>query len=295
MHKDNHEIVGAEPTLIELSHRVRGHIKLDWQHKIFDSAVESFNHEESPLRLKNFASALNELARGSQEQLAPKEKIRACAWFEQSTDLREEDGVTRAQRVKYAVQGELHDDFVLEELHVNVRSTVNECLVLIDELNKYGHSMEQSLDIPESTEAMEATIALGTFERLSELIQERHDSLLSRAADAAEGYTSLDCVLYDEADQQLDRLSMHVSDGDVHLDSLAILSLNTERILYQGRGRVYARLRHSDVALDKGEAIHDVYPFKCNFESDTGDPRDTTFVQGSMTIDTDSFPDDGQG
>ena len=133
------------------------------------------------------------------------------------------------------------------------------------------------------------------FKVTAEVIQERHDSLLSRAADAAKGYTSLDCVLYGEADEQLDRLSMHVSDGDVVLDSLAILSLNTERILYQGRGRVYARSRDSDVALDKGEAIHDVYPFKCNFESDTGDPRDTTFVQGSMKIDSDSFPDDGQG
>jgi hypothetical protein len=39
------------------------------------------------------------------EQLAPKEKIRACKWFEQNTDLREKDGVTRAQRAKYAVQG----------------------------------------------------------------------------------------------------------------------------------------------------------------------------------------------
>jgi hypothetical protein len=58
MHKDNHEIGGTEPTLIELTHRVRDHFKLDWQRKIFDSAVESFNHEESPLRLKNFAFAL---------------------------------------------------------------------------------------------------------------------------------------------------------------------------------------------------------------------------------------------
>jgi hypothetical protein len=164
MHKDNHEIGGVEPTLVELTHCVRDHFKLDWQRTIFDSAVAIFNHDERPLRLKNFAFALGELARISQGQLAPKKKIRACKWFEQSTDLGQEDGVTRAQRVKYAVQGELHDDFVLEALHADVQSTVQKCLALIDELNKYGHSIEQGLDISEDTEAVEATRALGTFD-----------------------------------------------------------------------------------------------------------------------------------
>lgn len=86
----------------ELTHRVRGHFKLDWLREIFDAAVKSFDHEDSPLRLKNFASALRELGRIWLEQLAPKEKIRACQWLEQTTDLRKEDGVTRAQRAKYA-------------------------------------------------------------------------------------------------------------------------------------------------------------------------------------------------
>jgi hypothetical protein len=237
------------------------------------------------------------LARISQEQLAPKEKIRACEWFEQSTDLGQEDGVTRVQRVKYAVQGELHDDFVLEELRVDVARTVKECLALIDELNKYGHSMERSLDIPEKTEDLEAIRALGTFDQLSELIQERHDSLLSNAADATNEYMSLDCVLYNEANEQLDRLSAHVSDGDVHLDSLSILSLDPDRIFYQGRGRVYARLRYEsdlDAAMYKGDAIYDIYPFECSFQSDTGGLKEPTFVQGSMKINTDSFSDDGQ-
>src|SRR5438552_18729152 len=98
----------------DLTQKVRGHFKLDIERKIFDAAVKSFDHEDNPLRLNNFAFALRELGRIWLEHLAPKEKIRACEWFEQNTDLREQDGVTRAQRAKYAVQGELHDEFVLE-------------------------------------------------------------------------------------------------------------------------------------------------------------------------------------
>jgi hypothetical protein len=285
------------PAANELTHRVRGNFKLDLQREIFDAAVTSFDNEYSPLRLKNFAFALRELARISHEQLAPKEKIRACEWFEQDTDLREEDGVTRAQRVKYAVQGELHDEFVLEDLHIDVQSTMRECLALIDALGKYGQNVEESFDNTGKDAESEAIRALGTFDQLSILIQGKRDSLLSSAADFAKETTSLECGLFDEANEELDSMSTYVSGDDVHLDSLSILSLHPDWILFQGRGRVYARLQYgpvSVVALDKSEVIHDIYPFECRFESDTR-CQYPTFVRGSMKIDTDSFYDDDQG
>ena len=124
------------------------------------------------------------------EQLAPKEKIRACEWFEQDTDLREEDGVTRAQRAKYAVQGELHDEVVLDYLQIDVQSTVKEYLALIDELS--NSRVDVSI-LRQMTAELEAIRALETFDQLSELIQERHASLLSSVADAAIEAAILDC------------------------------------------------------------------------------------------------------
>ena len=244
----------------ELTHRVRGHFRLDLHREIFDAAVESFDHEDIPLRLKNFASALRELGRIWLEQLAPKEKIRACEWFEQNTDLREEDGVTRAQRAKYAVQGELPDEFVLEDLQIDVQSTVKEYLALIDELSNYGR-----FDIPAKTAELEAIRALETFDQLSELIQERHASLLSSAADAAKEALPPTDELFGEFDEELDPLSTHLSGGDVHFESLSILSIDPERILYQGRGRVYARLLYgtdSGVKWDKGATNQRYLPIR---------------------------------
>jgi len=279
----------------ELTQRVRGHFKLDLQREMFDAAVESFEHDDSPLKLKNFASALRKLGGIWLEQLAPKDRIRACEWFEQNTHLRKEDFVTRAQRAKYAVQGELHDD-VLEYLHIDVRSTVKEYLALIGELSKYGLTIEEHSDTPAETAELEAIRALETFDQLSELIQERHASLLSSAAVAALDAASLDCEVYDEVDgalfvevgEELDRPSTHVTSDDLKLDSLSILSLAPDRIVYQGRGRVYARLQYgpiSVVALDIDEPVHDIYPFECNFESCTGYLY-PTFIRGSMKIDT---------
>jgi len=274
----------------ELTHRVRGHFVLDLQREIFDAAVEGFDNEDLPLRLRNFASALRELGRIWLEQLAPKEKIRACEWFEQNTNLREKDGVTQAQRAKYAVQGELPDGFVLEVLQIDVQSTVKQYLALIDELSYYGR-----FDIPAKTAELEAVRALETFDQLSELIRERHASLLLSAADAAKEALPPTDELFGEFDVELDPRSTHLSGGDVHFESLSILSIDPERILYQGKGRVYARLQYgtdSSVAGDKSSEINDIYPFECSLESDTSDPLGT-IVRRSMKINAERFNDDG--
>lgn len=276
----------------ELTHRVRGHFWLDLHREIFDAAVERFDHEDISLGLKNFASALRELGRIWLEQLAPKEKIRACEWFEQDTDLREEDGVTRAQRAKYAVQGELPDEFVLEDLQIDMQSTVKEYLALIDELSNYGR-----FDTPAKTAELEAIRALETFDRLSELIQERHASLLSSAAHAAKEALPPTYELFGEVDEELDRLPTHFLAGEYHLDSLLVLSLSPDRILYQGRGRVYVRRQYewdAAVAWDDVAVVLDVCPFECSYEAPTSYPLDTSFVPGSIKIDIDIY-DNGQG
>jgi hypothetical protein len=138
---------------------------------------------------------------------------------------------------------------------------------------QYGHDIEESFDIPAKTAELEAIRALETFDQLSGLIQERHDRLLSSAADAAKQFVTNE--LLGEGDEELHRLSMHFSVGDYHLDSLLILSLSPDRILYQGRGRVYVRMQYewdSAVAWDDVAIVLDVYPFECSFEANTSDP-----------------------
>ena len=81
-----------------LSSDVRRHFKVEIERKIFDAAALGFDSEGNPLRFNNFAFAMRELGRIWLEHLAPKEQIWQCAWFVQNTELREKDGVTRAQR-----------------------------------------------------------------------------------------------------------------------------------------------------------------------------------------------------
>lgn len=273
-----------------LTKDVREHFKVEIERKIFDAAVLGFDSEDNPLRLNNFAFAMRELGRIWLEHLAPKEQIRQCGWFVQNTELREKDGVTRAQRAKFAVQGPLHDDFVRDKLHIDVETTVKEYTKLIDRLSSFGHDIEKSFGLPPDEAEREAMDAIDTFDRLATLITERHESLLSEAADAAKD--TLAEELFGQVQSQLDILSTHSTVEGVHLENLTITSLNSNRIRFQGDGSVDVRLQYgsdADVARDDGAVSYDSYPLDCKFEADTERPLEISITHDSLHINTDSF------
>lgn len=278
-----------------LTSNVRLHFNVEIERKIFDAAVLGFDSEDNPLRLNIFAFAMRELGRIWLEHLAPKKDIRQCAWFVQCNDLREKDGVTRAQRAKFAVQGPLHDDFVRDTLHIDVDTTVKEYTKLIDRLSSFGHDIEKRFGLPPAEAEREAMDALGTFDRLATLITERHESLLSKAADAVKD--ALANELLGEVQSELDILSTHSTVEDVHLESLTVTSLDSNRILFKGDGSVDVRLQYgsdADVARDDGAVSYDNYPIDCKFEANTECPLEITITPGSLHINTDSFYDDDE-
>lgn len=277
-----------------LTSHVQQHFKVEIERQIFDAAVLGFDSEDNPLRFNNFAFAMRELGRIWLEHLAPKEQIRQCAWFVQNTDLREKDGVTRAQRAKFALQGPLRDDFVREKLHIDVDITVKEYTKLIDRLSSFGHNIEESFNLTPEEAEREAMDALDTFDRLAMLITERHENLLSEAADAAKD--TLEDELFGQVQSELDILSTHSTVEGVHLESLAITSLDSNRILFEGDGSVDVRLQYgsdADVARDDGAVSHHTYPLECKFEAATERPLEISITPSSLHIATDSFYDDG--
>jgi hypothetical protein len=274
----------------DLTKQVRSNFKSDFQRKVFNAAVKSFDQKRNPLRLNNFATALRELGRILLEELAPKESVRACAWFNQNTTLREEDGITRAQRVQYAVQGELPDDFVLGSLRIDVGATAKEYTSLLDDLSAYTHINEKTFGVSDDEAEAQAIRALETFDKLFELIKERHDSLHSAAADSAKDV--LMDQLYSAVDDELDRLSTHTSIEDIYLNDFEILSIDPHSIGYEGNGSVHVRLQYgsdSDLANDDGVESSDSYPFKCSFLAETSKPLKISIVPGSLQLDVSSF------
>lgn len=106
--------------------------------ELFDAALYCLNDTTNRLRYNNFAYSIRELSRHFLHNLSPESNVKKCSWFKVET----KDGKpTRAQRIKYAIQGGISDEilkdwgFDVDELKETVMLIKNN----IDTLNKFTH------------------------------------------------------------------------------------------------------------------------------------------------------------
>lgn len=81
---------------------------------------------------------MRELIRTVLERLAPDEDVINAPWFKPNDKLHPEK-VTRSQRIKYAIQGWLSDEYVKRQLDVEHDSSDKDLRDSIDILSKYTH------------------------------------------------------------------------------------------------------------------------------------------------------------
>jgi hypothetical protein len=110
-----------------------------FQKELFAAVIRSLQQLDNPLRANNFATGLRELSRIILAYLAPDADVKACAWFKPEIP---NGSPTRSQRVKYAVQAGLMDDFVRNTLKVDVEKTIKRFTKLIERLSSLTHITE---------------------------------------------------------------------------------------------------------------------------------------------------------
>jgi uncharacterized protein (DUF2236 family) len=108
----------------------------DFEKKVFNAGLLLLDQVANPLRLNHFATTLRELSRVVLKRLTPDARIKACGWYVQAQGQPE---ITRAQRITYAVQAGLLDDFVRNTLQLDVDKMRRDLLKAVDELSKYTH------------------------------------------------------------------------------------------------------------------------------------------------------------
>jgi len=269
---------------------VRSRLGSDFERGVYDAAFKSFSQLDNPLRVNNYATALRELGRIHLEAQAPDERIKQCAWFEQKYNELNKPVIERAQRIKYAVQGELEDEFVKETLGIEIEETVKAYTKLVSRLSSFTHITPKKFDISEDEADELAEEASDVFENLFRLIEERRDE--TRRAAESEAQDALRDMLYGEVHEELDRMSTHSSVTGVHLYGFKIISMDSKKIKYSGHGNVDVRLQYgsdSDVRRDDGHVSSDSFPLMCEFEADTCAPLDISVVPGTLVIETISF------
>ena len=91
---------------------VKARLTTEFHRNVFAAVIQSFELYDNPLRVNDFATGLRELTRLVLDYNAPEKSIKACAWYVEEKNEQGKVVITRAQRIKYAVQAGLPDDFV---------------------------------------------------------------------------------------------------------------------------------------------------------------------------------------
>jgi hypothetical protein len=286
--KGHNELMGISNS--PLAESVGGYLTSDFERAVFKAALMSFDHVENPLRVNNFATALRELGRIHLEAQAPDSRVKKCDWFEQKHNELGQPVIERAQRAKYAIQGELPDDFVRDTLGIEVNEAVRDYTRLIGRLSAFTHVNEKTFGVSDEKADELADQALEVFDQLFMFVKERREATRKAAEDEAQD--ALRDVLYGEVNQELDRLSTHTSVVGVDLYGLKIISMDSKQVRYTGHGNVDARLQYgsdSDVDRDDGVVSSASCPLTCEFVADTCSPLEISVVPGTLNVDTISF------
>jgi hypothetical protein len=133
--------------MVQYVDRIIKYLSTEFEKELCVASFENLNGT-SKLRFNNFAYSLRELTRNVLHRLAPSEEVLNCRWYTNQIPEREK-GITRGQRIQYAIQGGIEDQYVKNELGIDVKALNKLWKDRINILNKYTHVNEDSFDIPE--------------------------------------------------------------------------------------------------------------------------------------------------
>ena len=241
-----------------------------------------------PLSVNNFSYALRELLRHVLHRRAPNDKVRACSWFK--PDLTAQDGITRAHRATYAIQGGLSDPFVTKKLKIDVPSARRDLLRAIDSLSKYTHIEESTLGIKKKEADRIAGECLEAVRYFLDRIVECRTEVIEALAESIDHHL-IDHVISETIDS-IDELATHHRIDEISVDDIEVREIGPDSIKLAVEGSVGVELQYgsnSDVENDIGAVMSDSFPLRAELTVKMVRPLGKEASVDSFMVDTRSW------
>ena len=133
-----------------LKQSILPYLKTSFEKDLLEAVLFNIEDSRNKLRLNNFAYAARELTRHFLERLAPDEDVCNAPWFKPHNPEKP-NMITRVQRMKYAIQGYLSDEFFERELNVDFTEVSKNLKNSIDDLSKYTLVNPETFDVDDKT------------------------------------------------------------------------------------------------------------------------------------------------
>ena len=264
---------------------IQDNLENDFEQDLFNAAFEGLSLK-TKFKFAYFALCMRELTRTIFTRLAADEEIFECNWYKNEfTDGKK--GVTRKQRMLYAIKGGLSDDFVSNNLGIDTDGITKQIVKSIDNLSKYVHVTQ---GIYNSDEIECRKMVIGAILSLSEFfisIDECRWQIYSAYEKLI--YDKIEDVLNNDVVDDIDILATHYS-----IDYVGIEKLNVDYINYQYLGLTFEGVisvehqygSNRDVKKGDGYRTTSDYPFKSTIDIGVNEPLEIEIGINDIEIDT---------
>lgn len=273
-----------------LKQSILPYLKTSFEKDLLEAVLFNLEDSRNKLRLNNFAYAARELTRHFLERLAPDEDVCNAPWFKPHNPEKP-NMITRVQRMKYAIQGYLSDEFFERELNVDFTEVSKNLKNSIDDLSKYTHVNPETFDVDDKTivdisyNIMENTLLF--FKTINNAKIQVMEAI----------YACIDeemvSQFYYETPNEIDIMATHSEVLGYLVTDLTRLAEDDKTITMRADGLVNVRLQYGsngDMRREEGYETYINLPFTstfiANYKNKNGDIH---IVSREIEVDTASF------
>lgn len=282
------QIVNRMDTAAEQN--ILSHLEPGFEQDLFKAAIANVDDINNNLRLNNFAYSMRELIRTVLERLSPDEEVRRAPWYK-IADEKKPDMITRTQRIKYAIQGWLSDDYVDNVLKIDHEEDDKTFRDSIDVLSKFTHVTPKTFCV---TPVEVTTLALDVLFNVQLFLSTVSEARI-RVRDAA-----VDCIdeemieqFYYNTQNEIDMLATHHEILSYLVTRINLQNQDDAIITMEVSGNVNVRLQwgsDGDMRRDDGYETKMSFPFTSVLTASYKNPEgDVHIIDSEMKVDNDAF------
>lgn len=262
----------------------------NFERRLFKATFDNLEDHKNNLRFNNFAYATRELIRHVLSRHAPNDQVRACSWYKEETGKR--DGISRRQRVFYAVQGGLSDKYVSDTLGLDILEVHTALRDALDNLSRHTHIEEATFDLDDDVIGQFVEETLTAVLDFFKAVEVNRKALLLALWEQIDE-SVVDAVL-SETLTAVDELSSHHSIDEIYTEKVSIFGIDSGFVRFEAKGFISCELQwgsNSDLRRDDGAVMNQSFPFSCELWSPVDDPQAIISDENAVKVDTSSWHD----
>ncbi|AFL99286.1 hypothetical protein Desde_0842 [Desulfitobacterium dehalogenans ATCC 51507] len=274
--------------LSDLVFSISKRLDANFEASLFQASITGLTDYANPLRYNNFAYSFRELTRHIFTRLAPDENVLLCKWYKNETD--KPKGISRKQRVFYAIKGGLDDDFIVTELNFDLGRIWRTMKSVVENLNRYTHIEEQTYNIDSQVGDNFVLNSLNALNIFLDSIDGLREEIIS--AYEMRLWKVINLALISDVIQELDVLATHYWIEGSSIENISIESIDNEYIHVTICGSVDIEHQYgSDGDYRRGDGLRmeDSYPFNISLKIDVETPLEFDISAEDIEVDNSQF------